>query len=310
MLSMAIYIFAYASVFLFLLGLVAKVLRYKRNPMHLRWELYPVAHEGQKAEYGGSYLEETDWAKKPRHRSLIGELRVMLPEILLLKAVHESNRSLWYATFPFHLGLYCIAAFLAGLFKGAVAEAAGFRALFSGGTWFFLLNILGIGGFSLSILGTLGLIYRRAADDNLRNYTSLGHYFNLGLFLAAIGMALRSWFISGHTFAGFHDFAVALVSFNLRQPIHPAVFAPVIMGAALFAYIPWTHMAHFFMKYYFYHDIRWGDRPMIGEKKAENALREVLNYRPTWAAGHVGADGKKTWADLAKHNPAKEQPKE
>jgi nitrate reductase gamma subunit len=305
----AIYICAYLSVFLFLLGLALKIARYKRNPMHLRWELYPVAHEAEKGGYGGSYLEETDWAKKPRRKSLIGELRVMLPEIFFLKAVYASNRSLWCASLPFHLGLYCTAVFLIALFKGAIAEAAGFTALFSGGTWFLFLNCLGLCGFSLSIIGALALICRRAADDHLREYTSFGHYFNLGLFALVIGTALRAWFASGHSFSGFHGFAVALVRFNLGQQIPPPVIAPVIMGAALFAYIPWTHMAHFFMKYYIYHDIRWGDEP-VADKEAGALLGEVLNYKPTWAAGHVRADGKSSWADLAKDNPAREQPKE
>jgi hypothetical protein len=84
----------------------------------------------------------------------------------------------------------------------------------------------------------------------------------------------------------------------------------VILGAALAAYIPWTHMAHFFMKYYLYHDIRWGDEPMVGEERNEAKLREVLNYKPTWAADYVRADGRKTWVDVVMENPAREQPKE
>jgi nitrate reductase gamma subunit len=307
---MAAYIGVYISIFLFLLGLVVKVARYKRNPMHLRWELYPVAHEAEKAEYGGSYLEATDWVEKPRYKSLMGELRVMLPEIFFLKAVYESNRSLWSVSLPFHLGLYCVAVFAAALFGGAIAEAAGFTALFPGKEWFFFLDGIGLCGFTLSIMGALGLIYRRATADNLRDYTPFGHYFNLGLFVTVMGTALRAWFIGGHSFAGFHAFAVALATCNLGQPIHPSVVVPAIMGAVLGAYIPWTHMAHFFMKYYLYHDIRWGDKPMAGDKKDEVMLREVLNYKPTWAAGHVGADGKRTWADLAKHNPTRQQKKE
>jgi hypothetical protein len=36
----------------------------------------------------------------------------------------------------------------------------------------------------------------------------------------------------------------------------------------------------------------------------EAKLAEYLTYRPTWAAAHVGANGKKTWADVATSNPA------
>jgi nitrate reductase gamma subunit len=309
-LSTAAYLCAYLSSVLFLLGLVVKVARYKRNPIHLRWELYPVAHEANKAEYGGSYLEEVDWVKKPRHKSLMGELRVMIPEIFFLKAVYESNRSVWSVTYPFHLGLYCTAGFLTVLFGGAVVEAAGFTSILSGKAWIPLLNFLGLCGFILSIIGALGLIYRRSTDDNLSDYTSFVHYFNLGWFVVVMGLALLAWFRDEHSFAGFQRLALGLVNFNLKQPLHLPVVATVILGAALVAYIPWTHMAHFFMKYYLYHDIRWGDEPMVGSPSAEARLRRALSYRPTWAASHVLADGRKTWADLAVHNPTQEQPKE
>jgi nitrate reductase gamma subunit len=278
--------------------------------MHLRWELYPVAHEAGKAEYGGSYLEETDWVKKPRNRSLMGEVRVMVPEIFLLKAVHESNRSLWLATFPFHLGLYCTAGFTAALFAGAAVEASGSTAALSGRAWTYLLNCLGLCGFILSIIGALGLIYRRITDDNLQDYTSPAHYFNLGWFVAAMGLALLAWFANGYSFSGFRSFASALVGFDIGQPAHPSVVAPAILGSGLAAYIPWTHMAHFFMKYYLYHDIRWGDEPMSGARGPEARLLHVLNYKPTWAAAHVLADGRKTWAEVAMQNPVREQSKE
>jgi nitrate reductase gamma subunit len=156
----------------------------------------------------------------------------------------------------------------------------------------------------------LGLICRRIADYDLRDYTSFAHYFNLGSFVIVIGLALGAWFANGHSFAGFHAFAVGFVSFSFRQPMDPSVAAPVILGAVLVAYIPWTHMAHFFMKYFLYHNIRWDDEPMIGAGTAEARLQGVLNYKPTWAAGHVRGDGQKTWADLAVHNPARKQPKE
>jgi nitrate reductase gamma subunit len=309
-LSITVYICACASAALFLMGLAAKIVHYKKNPMHLRWELYPVAHEGSKAAYGGSYLEEVGWAKKPRHKSLLGELRVMIPEIFCLKAVHESNRSLWKFTFPFHMGIYCTAGFIFVLFAGALIQAAGFGAVLSTTIGTLLLDCLGLAGFSLSIIGALGLIFRRAADADLRDFTSRAHFFNLGWFVVVMGLALWAWFADGRSFAGFRDLALNLVHFRFGRPVQPALIAPAILGAALAAYIPWTHMAHFFMKYFLYHDIRWGDEPMVGEERAEAELREVLNYRPTWAGGHVHADGKKTWADVAMENPAREKEKE
>jgi nitrate reductase gamma subunit len=307
--STAAYLSAYIFAVLFILGIVVKVIRYRRNPLHLRWELYPVAHEKEKSEYGGSYLEEVDWLHKPRTKSLMGELRVMVPEILFLKAVHEANRTLWLVTFPFHFGLYCTAASIFLVFGAAAAEAAGFPGM-SGKALLPFLNILGICGVILSIVGAVGLIYRRLTDDGLREYTSFDHYFNLGWFLVVMVLTLLSWFTNGRSFAQFQTYAAGVIRFNITQELALSTALPAILGAALVAYIPWTHMAHFFMKYYLYHDIRWGDEAMTGAPRTERKLQSVLNYRPTWSAAHINGGGRKTWAELATQNPTRELPKE
>ena len=81
------YMIAYCGIAIFLVAVATRFLMWSRMPMHVRWELYPVAHEGAKAAYGGSYLEESEWWTKPRHFSLWGELSAMVPEILLLVAL-------------------------------------------------------------------------------------------------------------------------------------------------------------------------------------------------------------------------------
>ena len=102
---------AYCGIAIFLVAVVARFMMWSKMPMHVRWELYPVAHEGGKrAAYGGSYLEELNWWEKPREVSLVGEAKVMVPEILFLEALHKNNRQLWNRSFPFHFGLYLVAA--------------------------------------------------------------------------------------------------------------------------------------------------------------------------------------------------------
>ena len=66
---------AYVAVAVFLAAMARRVIRYVSTPTHLRWELYPVPHEGGRE---GSYFEELDWWEKPRHSSMIGELRRMI----------------------------------------------------------------------------------------------------------------------------------------------------------------------------------------------------------------------------------------
>ncbi|HJX73594.1 MAG TPA: hypothetical protein VJ307_05505, partial [Candidatus Deferrimicrobiaceae bacterium] len=85
------YVVIYLALVVFAFAIIARFLMWSRLPMHLRWELYPVAHEASRAHYGGSYLEETDWWKKPREKSLVGELKAMIPEIVFLVALKEHN---------------------------------------------------------------------------------------------------------------------------------------------------------------------------------------------------------------------------
>ncbi len=62
----------YLSVAVFVIAVAVRALKLARLPLHLRWELYPVAHEKGRASYGCSYLEEPDWWTKPRQSSLFG----------------------------------------------------------------------------------------------------------------------------------------------------------------------------------------------------------------------------------------------
>jgi hypothetical protein len=63
-------------------------------------------------------------------------------------------------------------------------------------------------------------------------------------------------------------------------------------------------MSHFIGKYFTYHSVRWNDRALRPGDRLERKLAEYLAYKPTWAAGHVGADGRRTWAEVATTNPA------
>ena len=55
------YILAYLAVIGFVATAAIKVKGYlAASPLHARWELYPVPHEGPKGAYGGSFMEETD----------------------------------------------------------------------------------------------------------------------------------------------------------------------------------------------------------------------------------------------------------
>jgi nitrate reductase gamma subunit len=302
------YALTYAGMAIFVVGVVRRVVAYKRNPMHLRWELYPVAHEGGgRAAYGGGYLEEVDWWNKPRETSLGRELWVMFQEIFFVKAVWENNRALWLVSFPFHLGLYLtiglimLTLFGAGALLAGVPADSGLMTLV-GGTSAIVAPI----AFGLALLGSLGLLLRRLGDSALRKYSSFEHYFNLVLFIAVMGVALATWASADRTFAMARGFIASLIVFDFKAPASPLFMLQVVLTVFTVAYIPFTHMSHFFMKYFLYHDIRWEDKPNVNAPEINKQIGEVLGYTPQWSASHVSIPGKKTWAEIAMFNPAAE----
>jgi nitrate reductase gamma subunit len=306
--SLFVYALTYLAIVVFVASALKRIVAYKRNPLHLRWELYPVAHEGGgKAAYGGSYLEEVDWWQKPREVSRIGELSVMIPEMLFLKALWEHNRSLWLVSFPFHFGLYLIFGLIGLIVFGACAQLAGLPAD-SGLPWLAagVSAILGPVALGLSLLGGLGLLLRRLGDPNLRNYSAPEHYFNLILFLVTLSVAMITWASVDPTFEMARGFVAGLISFNLAQIDSSLFLLQVVLAAVTMTYIPFTHMSHFFMKYFLYHDIRWEDKPNVNAPEINEQIGQVLGFEPTWSASHVAIPGKKTWADIAMFNPAAE----
>jgi len=308
----SIYVLAYLALIVFISAILKRITGYVKNPIHVRWELYPVPHEGERASYGGSYLEDVDWWNKPRKISKISEIKVMISEILFLKAVWENNRSLWYVTYPFHLGLYLTTGFIGLLFIGAIAQLAGaaigpHAPLLSAVAT--LTNVIGPIGFILATAGATGLLYRRMTDSGLNKYSSAEHFFNLILFIITMGVAVLTWLFVDPAFSMARGFMAAFISFSFSKiPLAQPLFCTqVILAFLTMAYIPLTHMSHFFMKYFLYHDIRWGDEPNINSPETDAKIGVVLNYPVTWAAPHIAGHGKKTWAEVATFNPVAEE---
>lgn len=299
------YIAAYVGLAVFLIAVVIRIRMWLKMPIHVRWELYPVAHEPGKAHYGGSYLEDGEWWIKGRKVSLMGELKVMIPEILFLVALKEHNPGLWRRSFPFHFGLYLImgcTALMMGeglLFLLIPAETSALVATYLQ----YVVIFLGAGGLFLSLFGALGLLQRRLGDPDLVDFTTKADVFNLVFFLVAFGTALASFLLADRDFALTTRFVTGLVTFNLAtiptDGINILPMVAVVLMSMLVAYIPLTHMSHFIGKYFAYHAIRWNDTPNLPGGKQEKEIQAVLGQKVTWAASHIDGKGEKSWSDLA-----------
>jgi len=298
--TIAVYLCVYACLAVFVIGVVVRTIRYARTPIHLRWELYPVPHEqSDRAGHGGSYFETTDWWTKPQHFSRVGEVRAMVPEIAWLQALRESNRPLWYSSVLFHLGLYLSTGTAVLILLATMMPSASSRL-------HIVYSISGYAAMTCTLFGAVGLTFRRWTDPGSRNYTSPADIFNLQFFVVACAVLVAGYLVRPPISATVVQFTRGLITFDTSLQVGRGFGAGIVLSAVLIAYIPFTHMSHFIAKYFSYHRVRWDDHVNARGGTIERQVAEYLQYRPSWSAPHVGADGHKTWAELATTNPSLE----
>ena len=295
------YLLCYLAFASFAVTVIARFVMWSWLPMHVRWELYPVPHEpADKARYGGSFMEETDWWNHPRKTSPLGAVKATLPEVLLLSSVMAHNRQLWLRTFPFHLGLYLTAT-------------AVVLALLAGKSIPTVVLILGVSGLALGASGALALLIRRLTLPALRAHTVPADIFNLAFFIVTFACALITFVFVDRDGHKAMVFAANLASFNV-VPFPGAGIAwilpvaTVALATSLIAYIPLTHMSHVVGKYFAYHAIRWNDKPNLAGGPQEAKIGKLLAHKVSWAADHIQGGGQKSWADLAMENPTETKP--
>lgn len=295
----------YFALLIFIVLVVSKIIRIATTPIHLRWELYPVPHEKGKSKYGGSYLEEANWWKKPLKKDLISELWTMFQEIVFLKGVWEHNRSLWFGSFPFHYALYLhivgTILLLIGLIVGVTPNSLSHSTIFAN-----LLNIIFWASAILGVLGSLILLLKRIFDPNLSAYANASHYFNI-ILIGSLYLTLLLWFATGNGLSQLAGFYLGIFTFKPLPDLTLSAYIHLYLLSFFMFYLPFTHMTHFFLKYFSYHKVRWDDEPNFPNTKLREKLLKQLNFPVAWSAPHIGADGRKTWVILASELPFKKE---
>ena len=288
----ALLAWVWLAVVTFVLGCAWRAWRYASAPEHLRWDLYPVAHEpAARRAYGGSHLEEREHWTKPRETSLVGEATAMLEEIVFLRGVWRHNRRVFWGSLPFHWGLYL----LIGVTALLVPAAAGFMP-----AWlFWILDLLAFAGGALVFAGAVRLLILRTTDPGLKRYSAPLDRVNLALFAALGALSLAIPF-SGEGMAEVSRAVAAAAVFD-ASPVPALVAAHMLLAGLIIGYFPFTRMVHFFAKYFLYHDVRWDDRPLEAGSVMERRLRAALDYGVSWSADHVGPG--RTWGEVATSNP-------
>ncbi len=284
-------LFGWFSVFVFVLGVAYKAIKFSTMPLNLRWEVYPVPHEeGEKRHYGGSYMEEMDWAKHKPHKSAIGfvhELLEMGSEIFLLKRVREFNKfGLWPLSMAMHWGIYLIFGWLFLLVAEAVLKINAISPI---------TNIVGIVSFILGAFGCLTLMIKRATNSELNLYTEPVEYFNLLLLLSIFVTGIISWGVDPF-FVDVRRYVAGIIFFNL-SPVTPAVMVTFLLFGIFLIYMPFSKYLHYLAKYFNFHESLWDDAFKKKGSPKDKKNMEQVGYKFFWAGPHASPD--KTWLENA-----------
>ena len=295
----------YVSLIVFVILFVTKVAKYAKMPIHLRWELYPLAGEKDRP-WGGSYLEDSEWWNKPREKkSFLGEMKFMAQEILLFKEYFHRSRGFWYIVYPFHIGFFLFIGFVILLLVGAITIVGGIEvSSASASIWgkfvYYLTLITGIAGLIMGTLGSIGLLVKRLTDINLKPYTKRIDYLNVLIVLAALLTGLLSWALVDPSFAIARGYVGSLITFSSTSNLGPVITTHIVLVLLLLIYMPFTNMMHYAAKFFTHHNVRWDDSPNLRGSNVERSLAPLFNQPISWSAPHIKEEGIQCWGDIAK----------
>ncbi len=287
-------VFIFSAIFIFLVEAAYRILSIIRLPVHLRWELAPIPHEKGKNRYGGSYLEEYEWWRKPRRRSRTAPIIYMLREIVILRGVWKNNRSLWPFSLLLHAGIYLFVITLVLHIINAMFIITGVPASVLN-VFQSITSVLALAGYLEGGLGAISLILKRRLDSDYRPFTTIPMYFRL-VFLGAVFISgIWAWAASAAFASETSQLVKNLIMLDNSISAGVPLATHIIISLLFIVYLPFTDMLHFIAKYFTYHAVRWNDEP-LGEKMDEK-LRDLIDQPADWSAPHAGSG--KSWAEIA-----------
>ncbi|WP_180326689.1 respiratory nitrate reductase subunit gamma [Raoultibacter phocaeensis] len=244
-----------------------KAWKFAHMQIHARLDLYPVPKEGAgRAEYGGSYLEEQEWWTKPRKIDRIHETTEILKEMIFIKKLFENHRSLWWASYALHLGIYVMLGWSVLLLISVFWHPAAFVLV---------VEIIGAVGFALSTAGCLLLLVRRTTDRVLEKYTTPQEYFNIVLLLTVLLTGAYSWFFEASPFV----VATQVITLSAHD-LPPIVLVHLVLLGIMFLYIPLSKMSHYVGKFFTYHKVLWDNDPNVADSAVARKFEKAAAQPP------------------------------
>lgn len=266
-------VFIIIAMFGFFALSLRKAYKFAHMQIHARLDLYPVPKEGAgRAAYGGSYMEEPEWWTKPRKINRVSETVDIIKEMLFIKKLFVHQRSLWWASYSMHLGIYVMLGWSVLLLVSVAWHPAWYVAV---------VSIVGIVGFALATIGCMLLLVRRVFDRVLAKYTTPLEYFNIVLLLVVLLTGAYSWLFVAS------PFTVAAQVFTLgATDLPPIVLVHFVLLGIMFLYIPLSKMSHYVGKFFCFHKVLWDNDPNLKGSAVERRFEDAAQQPVTspWSA--------------------------
>lgn len=266
-------VFIIIAMFGFFALSLRKAYKFAHMQIHARLDLYPVPKEGAgRAAYGGSYMEEPEWWTKPRKINRVSETVDIIKEMLFIKKLFVHQRSLWWASYSMHLGIYVMLGWSVLLLVSVAWHPAWYVAV---------VSIVGIVGFALATIGCALLLVRRVFDRVLAKYTTPLEYFNIVLLLVVLLTGAYSWLFVAS------PFTVAAQVFTLSATdLPPIVLVHFVLLGIMFLYIPLSKMSHYVGKFFCFHKVLWDNDPNLKGSAVERRFEDAAQQPVTspWSA--------------------------
>jgi nitrate reductase gamma subunit len=282
------------------------VIKYLKMPRHLRWDLYPVPHQGPE----GSKYQKVDFGKMKTHISLVHELKEMIQEILFMKKAYINNPKVWVGSFPLHAGLYLGITWLCLLFAGGLLElnhipvVSNSHSVLSSMVYY-LTVVTGAGSFISGLCGSLVMLWLRTVDDDTRFMSDAVSFINLAVMIFLFGSGLIAWWVTDSSFDMLRQHIADLLIFKPGLVHEPLIILQLLAFSLFLIYLPFSRMMHFVGKYFFYHNIMWDDEMMKRNSAMENDIATYLQYKITWSAPHIRKGG--SWVDQVGERPSSKE---
>ncbi|WP_338826661.1 respiratory nitrate reductase subunit gamma [Neomoorella thermoacetica] len=179
------------------------------------------------------------WELFPYPRTLGGQLGELLTEVFTLRSLFNHNRKLWLPSLLMHYGIYLVVFWLFFLLVGAP-----------------FAPYLGIAGGILAVVGSCALFFLRLFTANLRQISAPVEYLNLLFVFMVAFSALTSGALGD---PGFRIYLISLLTLRPHLPLPGTYLVFLLIFELFLVCLPFTRMAHFAVKYFTYHKVKWGE---------------------------------------------------